>query len=92
MIKHGLQNCVLPDERLFSDEIMDDILSGKRALFDSLLNYKSILSERAKKKRQCGFYISELEANNEPEFMLFNKKFNKKLKEKIDFRYVRISH
>ena len=90
MIKHGLQNCILPDERMFSDEIMDDILSGKRVLLHSISTYKSILSERVKKKIQCGFYISESETNYQPHFMLFNKKFNKKLKEKIDFRYARI--
>ena len=86
MIKHGLQNCVVSEERLRSDEIIDDILSGKRVLIQTLSLYKSILSERAKNKKQCGFYISESEANYEPLFMLFNKKFNKKLKEKIDFR------
>ena len=84
MIKHGLQNCVVPEERVLSDEIMDDILSGKRALIQPLTRYKRILSERAKKKRQCGFYISE--ANYKPLFMLFNKKFNKNLKKKIDFK------
>ena len=91
MIKHGLQNCIVPNERVFSDEIMDDILSGKRALIESLPMYKSIFSERVKNKRRCGFYISESEANYLPHFMLFNKKFNKKLKDKIDFRYIRIS-
>ena len=92
MIKHGLDNCVLPYERVLSDEIIDDILSGKRVLITALSSYKSILSERVKKKGRRDFYISKLEAINEPEFMLFNKKFNKKLKEKIDFRYIRISH
>ena len=91
MVKHGIQNCFLSRERLFSNEIMEDILSGKRALIQSLSTYKSILSERAKKKGRCGFHISELEANYQPHFMLFNKKFDKKLKEKIDFRFVRIS-
>ena len=92
MVKHGLQNCVVPEERVLSDEIMDEILSGKRALIKNFSTYKSILSERAKEKRRCGFYISESEANYQSHFMLFNKKFNKKLKEKIDFRYIRISH
>ena len=89
MIKHGLENCLVPYERLFSDEIMDDILSGKRALMQSLLSLRSILSQRAKNKSRCGFYISE--TNYKPLFMLFSKNFNKKLKDKIDFRYVRIS-
>jgi hypothetical protein len=89
MIKHGLQNCVVSEEKTLSGEIIDDILSGKRALIATLSTFKSILSERVKKKRQCGFYISE--ANYKPLFMLFSTKFNKKLKEQIDFRYVRIS-
>ena len=91
MIKHGLQNCIVSNKRVYSDEIMDDVLSGKRVIIYPLSTYKTILSKRTKNKRQCGFYISESEANYEPQFMLFNKKFNKKLKEKIDFTYVRIS-
>ena len=91
MIKHGLHNCVLPYERVLLDEMIDDILSGKRALIESLSAFKCILSERAKKRGRCGFHISESVANYEPHFMLFNKKFNKRLKDKIDFRYVRIS-
>ena len=86
MIKHGLPNCVVPEERVYSEEIMDDILSGKRALIQYLSTYKNILSKRVKNKRRCGFYISKLVANYQPQFMLFNKKFNKKLKEKIDFK------
>ena len=86
MVKYGLQNCVLSEERVFSDEIMADILSGKRVLIYPLSMYKSILSKRAKNKRRCGFYISKSEVNYKPLFMLFNKNFNKKLKEKIDFR------
>ena len=91
MIKHGLQNCVVPNERLLSDVIMDDVLSGKRAVLRSLAKCKSLLSIRVKKKERCGFDISELAAIYEPHYMLFNKKFNKKLKEKIDFKYVRIT-
>ena len=91
MIKHGLQNCVVSRKKVFSDEIMDDILSGKRALIKSLATFKRYLSNQVKNKGRCGFYISKSEANYQPQFMLFNKKFNKKLKEKIDFRYVRNS-
>ena len=86
MVKHGIQNCVLSLERLSSNEIMNDILSGKRALIRSLGSYKSLLSIRVKKKERCGFYISELAAYYEPHYMLFNKKFNKNLKEKIDLK------
>ena len=76
---------------MFSVEIMVDILSGKRALIASLYGLKSFLSSRVKQKRRCGFYLAESLVDYAPKFMLFNKKFNKKLKEKIDFRYVRIS-
>ena len=83
MIKFGIDNCVFSEEQVFSDEILDDILSGKRALIESLATYKSRLSYRAKNKGRCGFYTSESATNYEPHFMLFNKKFNKNLKEKM---------
>jgi hypothetical protein len=86
MVKHGIQNCVLSAERLSSNEIMDDILLGKRAVILTLPTFKSLLSIRVKNKGRCGFYISESAVNYHPSFMLFNKKFNKNLKEKIDFK------
>jgi hypothetical protein len=72
---------------MFSDEIMVDILLGKRALIAPLYGFKSHLSYRVKKKRLCGFYLAESLVDHVPKFMLFNKKFNKKLKEKIDSMY-----
>jgi len=86
MIKHGLQNCLIPRHRLWMEhKIMDEILLGKRASIGHLSTIKEVLYKRVMDKRQCGFYVSEIKY--EPYFMLFNKKFDKKLKEKIDFRY-----
>jgi len=85
MVKHGLQDCIVPYENLFSDKIIDEVLSGKRALLESLSSYKVTLPELVRKKR-CGFYISESEANYKPHSMLFNKNFNKELKDKIDLK------
>ena len=71
---------------------MSDILSGKRALMASLCECKSFLSSRVKQKGRCGFYLAESVDNHVPYFMLYNKKFNKKLKEKIDFMYENFSY
>jgi hypothetical protein len=86
MVKHGLHNCLLPFAQVISDEIMKDTLSGKRVLMLDLSTFKTFLTNRVKQKGQCGFYLSESVVDYMPLFMLFNKKFNKKLKDKIDFR------
>jgi len=89
MNKNGLQNCFIPYKRIYSDETMEEINLGKRALISSIISSKMILSKRVKEKKQCGYHLSKLE-NIEPQFLLFNKGFNKKFKEKIEFLYVKI--
>jgi len=89
MMKHGLHDCVIPYNKMYSDEIMDETLFGKRALISSIFTDRKMLSERVINKRKCGFYLSKVKY--EPKFMLYNKKFNKELKERIDFRYSTIS-
>ena len=92
MIKHGLHNCLLSnDQQFYSEETYSDILSGKRALIASLSTFKNFLSHRVKQNRQCGFHLAESVAERMPHFMLYNKKFNKKLKEKLDSMYVKCS-
>jgi len=90
MVKYGILNCVLPEERVFSDEVLDDILLGKRALVESLATYKSHLSYRVKNKGKCGFHTSKSAMIYESHFMLYNKNFDKRMKEKIDFKYAKI--
>ena len=92
MVEKGIHNCLLPHEKAFSKEIMNDILSGKRVLIDSLGEFKSYLSILVKQKERCGFYLAKSVINYVPRFMLFNKKFNKKLKEKIDLKYENFSY
>ena len=71
---------------------MSDILSGKRALISSLTGFKSHLSIQVNQKERCGFYLAESAINHELYFMLYNKKFNKKLKDKIDLMYENFSY
>jgi hypothetical protein len=91
MLKLGLRNCLIPGGKLSSHKIIDETLSGKRAIIASSSYFKSFLSERVKQKGRCGFYLSKSVVDYEPHFILFNKKFNKKLKGKIDMMYVRFS-
>ena len=74
---------------------MSDILSGKRALIDTFSEFKSVLSIRAKNKERCGFYVANsaiYSVTHLPQYMLYNKKLNKKLKDKIDFVYENLSY
>jgi hypothetical protein len=92
MVEKGIHNCLLSYENAFSKEIMNDILSGKRALLNSLSEFESYLSIQAKQKERCGFYLAKPEIDRLPHFMLYNKKFNKKLKDKIDLMYENFSY
>ena len=92
MLKFGLHNCLVPAAKLNTPEIIDDTLSGKIAIISSSSYFKWFLSKRVKQKELCGFYLSKSVVDYNSHFMLFNKKFNKKLKEKIDMMYVRFSH
>ena len=92
MVEKGIQNCLLPYEKMFSKGVMSDILSGKRALIFNLSELKSYLSIQVKQKGHCGFYLAESAINHIPQFMLYNKKLNKKLKDKIDFMYENFSY
>ena len=87
MVEKGIHNCFIPSDKVYSKEIMIDILSGKRASIYSLLEIKSYLSIQVKQKERCGFFLAESVINSYPTFMLYNKKFNKKLKEEIDLKY-----
>ena len=71
---------------------MSDILLGKRVLIYSISKFKSYLSIRVKQKERCGFYLAESVYTHGPSFMLYNKKFNKKLKDKIDLMYENFSY
>jgi len=86
MVNYGLENCVIPKERVYSNEFFDEILSGKRALIDSFSRMKSFLSKRVKTKDRCGFYLSESLYDRVPRYLLYNKKFNKEYKQKMDFK------
>jgi len=88
MVKHGLQNCLLPRSIMFSEKIINEILSGKRAMFFSLNAMKSILTNRVTKKKQCGFYLVTTVDSYTPLFMLYNKNFSKRLKGEIDSMYL----
>src|SRR4030081_2386787 len=90
MEENGIHNCLLPHEKVFSKEIMSDILSGKRALINALSKFKSHLSIRVKQKQRCGFYLAE--SIHMPLFMLYKRTFNKKLKDKIDLMYENFSY
>jgi len=90
MVKYGLENCLVSNEKLNAEETLNDIPLGKRALIGSLPTYKSILSVRVKHKGLCGFYLGK-SVVNEQHYMLYNKKLNKDLKEKIDLKYVNLS-
>jgi hypothetical protein len=86
MMKHGLHKCLLSTSQVFSEEIMNDTLSGKRALVYSLSSTKSFLSSQVKEKGRCGFHLAVSLVHNAPAFMLYNKNFSKIMKEKIDLR------
>jgi len=90
IIDKGEDNCLVPYVKLLSDEIMSETLSGKRALIDSIEGFKGFLSNRAEKKEECGFYLAEKASDHLPFFMLFNKKFDKQLKDKMDLMYEKL--
>ena len=93
MVEKGIHNCFLPYEKVFSNVIISDILSGKRVFLanECFIRIQKLSFNPNKEKERCGFYLANSVIDGVPHFMLYNKKFNKKLKEKIDFRYVRIS-
>ena len=85
--KDGTDRCFLPQLELNSESAMIQIIRGKRVILGELSNFKDTLARRVKNKNVCGYHLGSESFARVNYAMLFNKKFDRELKNKINIKY-----
>ncbi len=81
--KEGPNKCFVSKSVINSDFILDQTLEGKIVMFRPISIIKQLLTKRVREKKKCGFHIARSSFETVPIFMVFNKNFNREMKEKI---------
>ena len=78
--------CFLSRKEINANSMMNKVLKGDRVLYRSEGSIKEAFIKRLENGEKCNFHISKSNVDQSIKTLLFNKRFDKYLKRKIDHK------